>query len=368
MPEWNFHGMRRRGCVNGQDVLGGLWISQVRALVSAIGGDRTLSSLGPFLSGTGSRGAVNVRKTLGIEGNDFVDVGKASAFVLAFHDEGNLVKVYRNGLQIVDLEPCPFRGAPWELCWLRDHVAYKAFLNSFSPDLEPYFEHDVEDDSTNCILTVTKGSKTPMQGEPVMELTTEQVRETVPLDVLSKFGVEYLGEYVAGTTMAAKQALGEDWRSVLIPAAEHYGVTMNQRITGATRLTGTDLASVGMVVDFISSLLMQEGHEEWVQGSDWTREITECPFSDYPKEVCEQLEAMFRGLCCSMNSTLVFYHDKRMTEGHASCQYHIMKNGSSVCAGEAVESNEALASLKARLAKGEISEEDYLRLRRLIVE
>jgi uncharacterized membrane protein len=69
-----------------------------------------------------------------------------------------------------------------------------------------------------------------------------------------------------------------------------------------------------------------------------------------------------------MNSSLVFYHDKRMTEGQASCQYHIMKNGSSVCAGEAVESNEAMASLKARLAKGEISEEDYLRLRRLIVE
>jgi hypothetical protein len=368
MPEWKFHGMRRRGCVNGQDVLGGLWISQVRALVGAIGGDRTLSSIGPFLSGTGTRGAINVRKALGIEGNDFVDVGRASAFVLAFHDEGNLIKVYSNGLQIVDLEPCPFRGAPWELCWLRDHVAYKAFLNTFSPDLEPYFEHDVEDDSTNCILTVTRGSKSPLQGAPLMELTTEQVRESVPLDVLSKFGVEYLSEYVAGTTMAAKQALGEDWRGVLIPAAEHYGVMMNQRITGATRLTGTDLASVGMVVDFVSSLLMQEGREDWVQASDWTREITMCPFSTSSKEICEQLEAMFRGLCCSMNSNLAFFHDKRMTEGHATCQYHISKNGASICAKEEVEPTGALASLKTRLAKGEISEVDYLRLRRIIMD
>ena len=368
MPEWKFHGMRRRGCVNGQDVLGGLWISQVRALVGAMGGDRTLSSLTPFLSDTGARGGVKVREALDIKGSDFADVGKASAFVLAFHDEGNLVKVYDNGLKIIDLEPCPFRGAPWELCWLRDHVAYKSFLNSFSPDLEPYFEHDVQDDSTNCILTVTRGGKSPMDGQPRMELTTDQVRESVSLDVLSKFGIEYLGEYVAGTTMAAKQALGEDWRNVLIPAAEHYGVTMNQRITGATRLTGTDLASVGMVVDFVSSLLMQEGREDWEQGSDWTREITKCPFSAYPKEVCEQLEAMFRGLCCSMNSSLAFFHDKRMTEGNSSCQYHINKDGTSICAREAVETNEAMASLKARLAKGEISEEDYLRLRRLIVE
>lgn len=368
MPEWKFQGVRRKGCVNAQDVLSGLWISQVRALVGSIGGDRTLSTLTPFFHTIGSTGAQNIRKALNIEGNDFTDVGRASAFILAFQDEGNLVKVYSNGLQIVDLEPCPYRGAPWELCWMRDHVAYKAFLSSFAYDLEPHFDHDVEDDSTNCVLTVTKGSRVPLQGDPIMEFTTEQVRESVPLDVLSRYGVQYAGEYVANTTIAAKEALGEQWRNVLIPAAEQYGASLNQRITGATRLTGTDLASVGMVVEFVSSLLMQEGKEDWVQGNDWSKEITECPFSHYPKEVCELLEAMYRGLCCSMNSTLAFFHDRRMTEGHSTCLYHIGKGGSGVCSKETMEADEPLASLKARLAKGEISEADYLRLRKLVLE
>jgi hypothetical protein len=246
-------------------------------------------------------------------------------------------------------------------------VTYKAFLASFSPDLEPHFDHDVEDDSTNCVLTVTRGDKAALQGEPVAEFTTDQVREGVPPDVLTKFGVRYVGEFVANTVVAAKASLGEQWRNVLVPAGEQYGASLNQRITGATRLTGTDLASVGMVVEFISSLLMQDGKENWVQGSDWTKEITECPFSHYPKEVCEQLEAMYRGACCSMNPTLGFDHAGRMTEGHKTCTYHIGR-GKGTCHKDMSETEEPLLSLKTRLARGEISEEDYLRLRRLLLE
>lgn len=368
MPDWKFQGVRRKGCVNAQDVLGGLWMAQVRALVGTIGGDRTLSSLTPYFRNIGATGALDVRKALNIEGNGFADVGRASAFILAFQDEGNMVKIYSNGLQIVDLEPCPYRGAPWELCWMRDYVAFKAFLGSFSQDFEPHFDHDVEDDTTNCVLTITKGRKTALQGDPIMEFTTEQVRQSVPLDVLSKYGVQYVGQYVANTTLAAKEALGEQWRTALIPAAEHYGASLNQRITGATRLTGTDLASVGMVVEFVSSLLMQEGQENWVQGSDWSKEILECPFSKYSKEVCELLEAMYRGMCCSMNSTLSFDHGRRMTEGYSTCLYHIGKGEPGSCLKGISEENEPLASLKTRLAKGEISEGDYLRLRKLVLE
>ncbi|MCU0861986.1 MAG: SHOCT domain-containing protein [Methanomassiliicoccales archaeon] len=367
MPEWRFQGVRRKGCVNAQDVLGGLWMAQMRALVGTIGGDSTLAAVTPFFRTTGSVGAVAVRKALGIEGNSFADVARATAFTLAFQDEGNLIRVYSNGLQIHDLEPCPYRGAPWELCWSRDHVMYKAFLSSFSNDLEPHFDHDVEDNTTNCVLTVTKGHRVSLQGEPLEEFTTEQVRESVPADVLSKFGVQYAGEFVANTVLAAKQALGEQWRSVLIPAGEHYGASLNQRITGATRLTGIDLASVGMVVEFVSSLLLQEGKEDWVQGTDWRKEITQCPFSSRPREVCEQLEAMYRGICCSMNPNLAFDHGSRMTEGHGSCMYHIGK-GSGACHKDMSEVEEPLLSLKTRLARGEISEEDYLRLRQLLLE
>ena len=96
------------------------------------------------------------------------------------------------------------------------------------------------------------------------------------------------------------------------------------------------------------------------------REISECPFSGSPVEVCAQYEAFLNGLIGEIEPNCELMYDRMIDWGDRTCHWVIRKKLG--LAREKTEDDGALKALKLRFAKGEITPEQYRQFRDILLE
>jgi hypothetical protein len=100
------------------------------------------------------------------------------------------------------------------------------------------------------------------------------------------------------------------------------------------------------------------------------KEISECPFSGSPSEIGEQLECFANGVCEVINPEFEVTHPKAMCRGDATCVRVISRKAQAPeRASKNFQGNDAhITVLKSRLAKGEMSLEEYRLLKEVLSE
>jgi hypothetical protein len=121
------------------------------------------------------------------------------------------------------------------------------------------------------------------------------------------------------------------------------------------------------VVQLISEL-HQRKSEIVLEDEGAAGTVGECPFAgSAPPETCLQYESFFNGICEAIDPSYEFAYDRMMTKGDKTCHWTIRKIGQTVSRDDAVP-EDPIKVLKLRYAKGEITREEYQRMKEELLE
>lgn len=102
------------------------------------------------------------------------------------------------------------------------------------------------------------------------------------------------------------------------------------------------------------------------------KRITACPYRNAPPEACCQFQSFFNGVCNAIDPNYEFVYDRMMTKGEEHCHCNIRRRDFLANGNKKVDhedrSSDPISVLKMRFAKGEISKEEYVEMRRLLKE
>jgi len=130
-----------------------------------------------------------------------------------------------------------------------------------------------------------------------------------------------------------------------------------------------DFENLGSVADGLSSFhssFLKKGR--FKRSSDSFSIVTEeCPFSGEPSEVCQLFQYFYDGLLEKMNPDFSMQCSGMMTKGDKTCHWLIRKKGKTDGKDDAVP-EDPIKVLKLRYARGEITREEYQRMKEELLE
>lgn len=353
------------------ELLKRFWFAQVQALVDATGSKATIEAMTPYFRNSAIAGTMVSMKLIGLDKVGFPEMAEMWGLQNTCLGWDNMIIVHKDGVSFEHASPCAFLKAPKEACVIFCEVAGRTSCESLNPEWTHDFEVPSYNGGPNCKgghgYLHGKGTGPP-EGQEILRIPRHVFEERYPLALRQSLGTQYYGEFIVLTANAALDALGEKaFSEVMCPAMFAHG-----RAIANTVLTEKDLDDgEGLAlraVDSVNNLLKQAG--QFIRRSDsvWKKEITECPFSHASKEFCEIFQSYLNGICTAFDTNASFRYSARMTCGASSCLGELITstqenppNNNGIYEGH-------LVSLKLRLAKGEITEQDYYRLKKLILE
>lgn len=353
------------------------WMTTVQALVDSAGSEGAVNLLRPHCLNGALAAGMNLKKALDLKEGDFV----ASAFATKvgayffLRSPDMTIEIKRNGFAS-RMPDCPFKHGPSELCEITCGIVPTAYAQVFRVP---------EDQSARVTLTsrLTKGDpecvwigrrepgETRLDPDDLGETTAVLLNWEFPKEMIDSYSVQYLGEYWVMAVKALSDHLGpERSTSVLAPYMRHSGISYGLKCAKSPSEGDNGLNRIVKSVGECNEALEMRSHER--NPLDPQRTIAECPFRDAPPEVCAQFEAFCKGICEGIDPRYEFSYDRMMSKGDERCHWTIRLKGKGTLDAETKlmaesRSDESpLALFKRRLAKGEISKEEYLELKELL--
>lgn len=332
--------------------------STIQSLVDTSSSLRALELNRPYWSHAGKAAGLFLKKQLGLENQDMSTVAYSFRVIeLTFGRE----MIWSNDENAPITTICPFKDAPPEFCILFDVVVGNGFLESLSPDYEIVMEEMMSQGAPYCksILRL-KGSEVlipPLKDVSNVDLTREQ---------LDDLAIQYLGEHwVMATRAALDFEDSPETFSLLKMRMRQQGMSKALHYRQMLGIQGDDVYAIGAILDFLNSLLRQEGKTVSSSKDFVEKEIVQCPFRDSPGAICDQLEAFTNGVCEAINSEFELVHKGAMCKGDSKCSRVVKRKGTALKEKHNVvdrtEEITPLIVLEMRLAKGEISLEEFER-------
>lgn len=197
-------------------------------------------------------------------------------------------------------------------------------------------------------------------------------RRRFPREMMDSFAIQYLAEFwVMATKALIDHAGGEAAFKIVKPYMVHSGISHGLRYRNdKVNDRNEDLKKIVDCISSCGTALQMRCGPLGSLGECSGLTITECPFKDTPTEVCYQFESFCNGICQAINPEYEFSYDKMMSKGDNICHWTVRKQGTgSMMREKFTTSHEpAIELLKKRFVMGEISEEEYLRKRRVLKE
>jgi predicted hydrocarbon binding protein len=282
----------------------------------------------------------------------------------------------RDGKAIVELYACPVTiiNAPPEICIAMSHYISEGLCQAVNPEYEFIYTHHLSNHDGRCRHIVkNKSSKAALDD-------LGSLQKTIPLN-LSQDEINMVSGVVCFAslnifTSASIDLIGsERTLELALPQAKELGLKVGNNLMGDSGGNG-NIQTIRDKLDFLSSIQGQIGAPAILTGSILEKEIKECPYKGSPPEVCKQLEAIFNGVCESIDPDYEFAYDRMMSKGDKTCHWVVRKKGAQEPVKRDVtkitstekheDKDEALRALRIRLAKGEITKQEYEELRELL--
>jgi hypothetical protein len=266
-----------------------------------------------------------------------------------------------------DMLECPYRDTIPELCVLVCYDCDRACYDEYEGDLVPVVFRLEADGKRYCRWIIKKRgapNDDPFDvGEPLACLN---LREVSPEARTFMVGAGHGNPWIHLTRSLVEILGHEEAVSILGRYLRHFGYSVGLRLRVGIQKEDSNALAIHKLLEEINEAGHQKGRVIELSSERVVKEITECPFSGSPPEIGEQLECFANGICEVIDDGFEVTHPKAMCRGDASCIRVIARKAPSPGmvkkeegrVGEH-EGNNHLAVLKSRLAKGDISLEEY---------
>lgn len=315
--------------------------------------------------------ANNSKQRFSIKGNGLEQIGIPLYWLDTGISDGKIsLSIYEKGA-VIEISDCVLKGVHPTLC-MASHFMSEGICEVINPDFGfAYTDHLTSGDMKCRIVYQKKGA-----GSGTEDLG--KLKHVVPSLGLAKEEMDYLkystiAEIFIINTRAFSELLGHDkMLSLVSPRMAVAGRELGARLIEKYGSSGQMTLDAVSLVNLVTSTIDQKiGTIE--STSDHVRySVRECPLKDAPPEVCEQLAEFLDGLFKALNGHH-FQCEERMSSGSKTCQCILcrtdelnLKDGGAQPPLDARE--DPLGLLKRRLAKGEISLEEYKAIRNALME
>jgi len=344
------------------------WVASTQALVDAVGSEKALRALRPYYLNANNAATQ-------ICTDYFKEMAKNPDFyakMVIFSSEAwfGCKSILRasDKLWVLENFGCRIRGECKELCQMTCKELKDNQAQLMSPEAFALLDKSLCKGDDHCRIVI--GDKDGMMDYSLEEMPEITHPEVSDLE-LQSFRLQYLSESWVFTTRAiidqlGAKAAGEKLRSYMRHSGLSYGIKMARMLEGETN--GPLL--LGRIIGALNDGHMRRGARR--SSLDLIEEeVSECPFSQAPPEMCLQYEAFFNGICEAIDPDYEFAYDRMMTDGDESCHWAIRrKAGRAPIEAPSTPSDDEdmLKALKWRLTRGEITLEQYQQLRAVLLE
>jgi hypothetical protein len=342
-------------------------------LMEMIPPEQAISSIRKYTLYSGTAASANARRRFGLEGNGPEEVIMPLYWLHAgtSHENYNPPEVRERGV-VFEHYSCPLSRARPEVCISISHYCAEGICRSMNPELEYIFTHHLTNGDGRCRYIVRK------KGEGRSFEDLGQLVRVMPRIELTEEEKEYFGDHsiidmiVVASSVTRDLGLEEEMLTSLEPTLNALGkrlaLFLENELMG--ELDGKDgmLRAVGICQ---RSMMMRSELDGPIDMEQVTGKVTSCPFQDAPVLACKEFERVMNGVCEVLLPDHEFVYGEMMSKGDEKCTWSLRRKSS----GLASETNSALTKeedpikvLSLRLARGEISEEEYERKAQLILK
>jgi hypothetical protein len=376
-PRWNEHTSK-----NGRDDQSELAIELLRdftfmtfkALLDVAGPIRTRELCRGYFKNHGEAGALNMQRRLGAP-SDLPGAFQMGKLVLLWQRR-DFVKDVRPDIIHWQNTTCLFENAPPEFCLLFENVATPAANHAICPDYQYVCDKMVTQGDPVCSGRGFVRPGSPYHGR--LDEIPELGLPNIPEEEVDFWTLQVLGEE---WVMCTKAILDHEYPDLaldlLMLRLKEYGRTMGSVLASKFGVTGRDAMAIGSLFDSINVMLQQFGLAISSNPQMVEKELSECPFRNATKEMCMMFEAFGNGICEEINPEFEIVHTEAMCAGDATCRRIIRRKALTISKGKrsddipiktsATTEADLLMALKMRLAKGEITSQEYDRLRERLI-
>jgi hypothetical protein len=283
------------------------------------------------------------------------------------HHQGSdarvVVKASSEDHAIAEMTGCALKGSCPEICtcWCI-YISYGG--NDINTDFQIELIRGIPWGDEDCCFEITRKGTKPEKNPKTLIAIPE-----VSPELISFLKHAYLGEMWAHVTRAFIDAIeGVRTSEILCAGMKSSGLSWGEKIMS---IDGLVEKGPGELVHWLNSL--HKKVERCSLNEDFSMgEVTDCPFSDAPKEICSQYQSFYNGILEYIYPDYEFSYDRMMTKGDSTCHWTIkmkLEPVESQEQGIIKESSETpLELLKKRFVKGEITPEQYRQYRDILLE
>ena len=262
---------------------------------------------------------------------------------------------------------CPFAGvgSP-DLCLSISHFGSEFEAEMINPEYECVWTHHESIGDPYCRYVFKKKSDPIFVLDDLGKTLAVLPRFEVPEELLRPTRIWLSAGTLYSNICAFLDLNGEEKSEDAIGGlAKRIGQEMGARVAKENLQWTESTESVGKLVRAMQNALGQRDNFVIVSESEVANEITDCSWSVFPSHtdvMCKTFESFFKGMVSGINPDFELAYDRMITKGDKDCRWTIKGRPSSN------KISEPLKVLKMRLAEGEISEEEYKRLKQLLEE
>ena len=345
------------------------WLAATQALVDEAGSEAALRHLKPYFTNTGMAGAHNIPDIQGITLDELLDRGALCyMWLLITGARSGAIFKADDESRIFEIVDCATGGISKEGCISLCQFTNNAGVGVGRQDFEAILLRSLSFGDSVCHLAFRRVGieakvsaidefRVPEDKWPV--LPDEELKEYLALSLI--------GEAWSNATRALIDFAGPEraldrLRFHMRHAGLSFGIRMADRLGARERR----LQSILEIVELVQLLHRRKGTCTVGEGCAEGK-VSECPFSSSPSEICMQYEAFFNGVCEAIDPSCEFAYDRMMTKGDKTCHWLITKKGQTASKADAVP-EDPIKVLKLRYAKGEITREEYQRMKEELLE
>jgi hypothetical protein len=297
------------------------WFTTTKALVDTVGSDKAVNALRPYFinANSAAQGIINDVFKDAVTDPDFRP--RISCFAMEAWLGGKMIVFAEEDRWESVVAGCRTDGQCKELCQLIsiDTVRNSAFL----PNGVVEIGKSLSKGDDHCVIIM--GTAESVRRERSATARRLEAMDFGP-DVLRSFRLQYVGESWVYTTRAFIDCVGSEetikrLRAYMKLSGLVFGGKIMQRTPSELDLEGT----AGLLAE-IFALHMRTGTRRSSENGI-EEEVSDCPFSQAPPEICLQYEAFVRGLCEAVSPDLEFSYDRMMTAGDEKCHWILKRKG-----------------------------------------
>lgn len=331
------------------------WVASTAALAEEVGTSRALTYLVPGFKHHGRAGYQIFAKSMGWEEDDLDTLARFECFAKPMiSGYPARVELHEDGI-IWSVQACCTMGRCKEACLSYCYHGGMGMTEAFGHDMEYQLHESISQGDDRCLGSIQRRGK----GLPSGGLVRSYALESSVLTKMDRgfWSRAAMGEAWTMVTRIAIDCLGEQRaRAVLDPPMYRSGRALG---TQAVNEVGREEAGDRLeeMVAHIQSCFAMDAK---CPGASSSGEISSCPFSGGPAEMCHQFEAFMDGVCSAIDPGRRFTYDRMMTKGDTRCHWTMARRETAEDGATAHRAEEdPIKALGLRLAKGEISLEAF---------